>query len=175
MEVLGPLQHVSFLCLPGNCLESKVETASGGVAGAGLLSGEGTKSGQLALAVYCQLEADVDDALAAQAIKCLAHLSKEMLQVDRAAGLIPTALPSVNEDGAVNNSKQLSNGHAAGIHENASNQLQDQHEDGAAAADSEAESEGQDEQEQQELGLSGAPGLTLQGLVRRMAKMAGDR
>ncbi|KAL0018407.1 hypothetical protein WJX79_009395 [Trebouxia sp. C0005] len=48
--------------------------------GTGLLSGEGTKPGQLALALYCQLEADVDDTLAAQAIKCLVHLSNEMLQ-----------------------------------------------------------------------------------------------
>jgi len=156
-------------------VESKHKATSGGVAGAGLLSGEGTKPGQLALAVYCQLEADVDDTLAAQAIKCLVHLSKEMLQVDRAAGLIPTALASVKGDGTVNNSKQLSNGHAAGLNENVSNQSEDHDEDGAAAADSEAESKGQDEQEQQELGLAGAPGLTLQGLVRRMAKMAGDR
>ncbi len=122
--------------------------------------------------MYCQLEADVDDTLAAQAIKCLVHLSKEMLQIDRAAGLIPTALANVNGDGTVNDSKQLSNGHAAGLNDNMSNQSEDQDGDGAAAADSEAESEGQDEPE---LGLAGAPGLTLQGLVRRMAKMAGDR
>ncbi|KAL0035339.1 hypothetical protein WJX77_001780 [Trebouxia sp. C0004] len=143
--------------------------------GAGLLSGEGTKPGQLALAVYCQLEADVDDTLAAQAIKCLVHLSKEMLQVDMAAGLTPTALASVNGECVVNDSNQLSNGHAAGLNENVSNQSEHRDEDGTAAADSEAESKGQDEQEQQELGLAGAPGLTLQGLVRRMAKMAGDR
>ncbi len=123
--------------------------------------------------MYCQLEADVDDTLAAQAVKCLVHLSKEMLQVDRAAGLIPIA--SVNGDCTVDNSKQLSNGHAAGLNENVSNRSEDYDEDGTAAADSEAESEGQDEQEQQQLGLAGAPGLTLQGLVRRMAKMAGDR
>ncbi len=171
MEFSGPLQRVSSFCLA----ETKVETASGAVLGAGLLSGEGTKPGQLALAVYCQLEADVDDTLAAQAIKCLVHLSKEMLQVDRAAGLIPTALASVNGNATVNESKQLSNGHAAGPNEVSSNQSEDRGEDGTAAADSEAESEGQDEQEQQELGLAGAPGLTLQGLVRRMAKMAGDR
>ncbi|KAL0044331.1 hypothetical protein WJX82_000142 [Trebouxia sp. C0006] len=61
----------------GRLVELLLSTAK---LGAGLLSGEGTKPGQLALAVYCQLEADVDDALAAQAIKCLAHLSKEMLQ-----------------------------------------------------------------------------------------------
>lgn len=156
-------------------LKTKCKAASGGVAGAELLSGEGTKPGQLALAVYCQLEADVDDTLAAQAIKCLVHLSKEMLQVDRAAGLIPTALASVNGEGIVSDSKQLSNGHAAGLNGNVSNQSEAHDEDGAAAADSEAENEGQDEQEQQELGLAGAPGLTLQGLVRRMAKMAGDR
>ena len=115
----------------------------------------------------------MDDTLAAQAIKCLVHLSNEMLQVDRAAGLIPTALTSANGDGTVNDSKQLSNGHAAGRNEYVSNQSEDRDEDETAAADSEAESEGQDEQEH--LRLAGAPGLTLQGLVRRMAKMAGDR
>lgn len=144
------------------------------VAGAGLLSGEGTKPGQLALAVYCQLEDDVDDMLAAQAVKCLVHLSKEMLEADRATGLlqtplherlVPAPLPGERKQG-VSDGQVV---HESGVLATA------QEQDGTEAADSDAESDGEEEQDRQELGLDGAPGLTLQGLVRRMAKMAGDR
>ncbi len=138
-----------------------------------MLSGEGTKPGQLALAVYCQLEADVDDGLAAQTIKCLVHLSKEMLEADRAAGLIPTALESSlhGEPPAASDQRHGSN---KNLHTDTAQLATDAGgQNGTEAADSEAESE--DEQDRQELGLAGVPGLTLQGLVRRMAKMAGDR
>lgn len=64
---------------------------SAAFAGSGMLLSEGSKPGQLALAVYCQLEADIDDVLAAQAVKCLVHLSKAMLEADRSAGLAPVA------------------------------------------------------------------------------------
>ena len=111
--------------------------------------------------MYCQLEADVDDSLAAQAVKCLVHLSKEMLQADRAAGLVPTALDTASGDAVL----QDRLGNASGAHD----------QNTADTADSEAESEGPDEPDRQHLGLAGTPGLTLQGLVRRMAKMAGDR
>ena len=140
---------------------SRFTSPPGAVAGAGLLSDEGTQPGQLALSVYCQLEADVDDSLAAQAVKCLVHLSKEMLQADRAAGLVPTALDTASGDAVL----QDRLGNASGAHD----------QNTADTADSEAESEGPDEPDRQHLGLAGTPGLTLQGLVRRMAKMAGDR
>lgn len=142
-------------------MTSRFTTLSDAVAGAGVLGDEGTKPGQLALSVYCQLEADVDDSLAAQAVKCLVHLSKEMLQADRAAGLVPAALDTASRDAGL----QERSGDASGAHD----------QNTADAADSEAESEGPDEPDRQQLGLAGAPGLTLQGLVRRMAKMAGDR
>ena len=136
------------------------------VAEAGLLAGEGTRPGQLALAVYCQLEADVDDTLAAQAVKCLVHLSKEMLEADRAAGLREPALhqgqdPAARLETAAGDSDAV----LASTHEHGQN--------GAQEVDSEADSE--EEQDRQQLGFSEAPGLTLPGLVRRMAKMAGDR
>ena len=136
--------------------------------GAGLLAGEGTRPGQLALAVYCQLEADVDDTLAAQAVKCLVHLSKEMLEADRAEGLRKSVLHEGLDPAARPEGKAADDGHnavAASTHE----------QDGAHAADSEAESDHEEEQGRPELGQDGAPGLTLPGLVRRMAKMAGDR
>lgn len=145
------------------------------VIGAGLLSAEGTRPGQLALAVYCQLEADVDDTLAAQAVKCLIHLSKDMLEADKAAGLWEPAHQGL----AASEKHALSDAHLA--HENLADTDQDavpalrQGQNGAQAADSEAESDGEEEHDRQQLGLAGAPGLTLQGLVRRMAKMAGDR
>lgn len=135
------------------------------------MSGEGTRPGQLALAVYCQLEADVDDTLAAQAVKCLVHLSKEMLEADRTAGLlqttsspglVPAALQELEADLVPNSSMD------------ATAEL-DLGQNGAQPADSEAESEGEEEEDRQQLGLDGTPGLSLQGLVRRMAKMAGDR
>lgn len=155
------------------------------VTGGGLLLSEGTRPGQLALAVYCQLEADVDDTLAAQAVKCLVHLSKDMMEADKTAGLLE---PIQQEGLAVAASSGPGKGPAADAHLadahfahegdlSASRQVPASREDqnGAQAADSEAESEGGEEQDRQQLGLDGAPGLTLQGLVRRMAKMAGDR
>ena len=143
------------------------------VAGAGLLSAEGTSPGQLALAVYCQLEADVDDMLAAQAVKCLVHLSKEMLAVDRASGLLHTD-PLLQLDATVPKTAHadvVSNGHP----KSGSAESEPTHAvEPAEAADSEAESDIEEELGKLQ-GLRGAPGLTLQGLVRRMAKMAGDR
>ena len=124
--------------------------------------------------MYCQLEADVDDVLAAQTVKCLVHLSKEMLEADRAAGLVPKAMgmanggPAVPSEDAASIGTSLTGDLDKAIAELASDA---RHQNGADAADSDAESE---EDEQQML-LAGAPGLTLQGLVRRMAKMAGDR
>ena len=138
------------------------------VTGAGLLAGEGTRPGQLALAVYCQLEADVDDTLAAQAVKCLVHLSKEMLEADRAEGLQDVGLHAGLDLASRPEVNAAAGGHDAVA---ASNQEQN----GAQAADSEAESDHEEEQDRPELGRDGAPGLTLPGLVRRMAKMAGDR
>ena len=135
-----------------------------------MLAGEGTKPGQLALAVYCQLEADVDDALAAQAVKCLVHLSKDMLEVDREVGLLLTALQPGQRATAVHIDD--TNGHPN--HGSPAEEL-DYGQNGAQAADSEGESGSEEEQQVEKLGHSGAPGLTLQGLVRRMTKMAGDR
>ena len=138
------------------------------VTGAGLLGGEGTRPGQLALAVYCQLEADVDDMLAAQAVKCLVHLSKEMLEADRAEGLQEMAL----HQGLDAASRPEANA-AAGQHDSVA--VSSHQQNGAHAADSETESDHEGERDRQELGQDGAPGLTLPGLVRRMSKMAGDR
>lgn len=138
------------------------------VTGAGLLGGEGTRPGQLALAVYCQLEADVDDMLAAQAVKCLVHLSKEMLEADRAEDLQNTALHQ-----RLDSASRPDANPAAGRHDAVAVSTHEQN--GAQAADSEAESGHDEGQDKQELGRDGAPGLTLPGLVRRMSKMAGDR
>lgn len=135
------------------------------VAGAGLLAGEGTRPGQLALAVYCQLEADVDDTLAAQAVKCLVHLSKEMLETDRAAGPQEPALHQELDPASRLEGEAAASGLSVSTREHVQN--------GGQEVDLEADSE--EEQGRQELGFSGAPGLTLPGLVRRMAKMAGDR
>ena len=144
-----------------------VESPASFYAGSGLLSHEGTKPGQLALAVYCQLEADVDDVLAAQAVKCLVHLSKEMLQADRAAGLAPAAATS-NSPGAA--SEQA----AVMQHHNGSNALEEAELITAARQSDVAGSESDEEDGQQD-DRAGAAGLTLQGLIRRMVKFAGDR
>ena len=143
------------------------------VTGAGLLSAEGTRPGQLALAVYCQLEADVDDTLAAQAVKCLVHLSKDMMEADKAAGLLEPAHQELTASGKL----AVSDAHLARekLADPDARPASRQGQNGAQAADSEGESDGEEEQDRQELELDGAPGLTLQGLVRRMAKMAGDR
>ena len=142
--------------------------SNGFVTGAGLLAGEGTKPGQLALAVYCQLEADVDDTLAAQAVKCLLHLSKEMLQADKTQAVQKTRLHE-GQDPALRPEGKAA---AAGRHAVAASTHE---QNDAHAADSEAESDHEGGQDKLQLGQDGAPGLTLPGLVRRMAKMAGDR
>ena len=121
----------------------------------------------MALAVYCQLEADVDDVLAAQAVKCLVHLSKEMLQADRAAGLAQAA-PAANGPSATPQNLKgppQQNDHTA---------PQDAEVDPAREQTDAIGSES-DEEEGQQDGMTGAAGLTLQGLVRRMVKLAGDR
>ena len=144
------------------------------VVGAGLLSGEGTRPGQLALAVYCQLEGDIDDTLAAQAVKCLVHLSQAMLAVHKKSGLLHTdpipqldaAAPKAAHSDAVSNG-HLRPGSVLSVSARST-------EGNAEAADSEADSDVEEEVGRQQE-LDGAPRLTLQGLVKRMAKMAGDR
>ena len=149
--------------------------------GAGMMLSEGTKPGQLALAVYCQLEADIDDALAAQAVKCLVHLSKDMLAADRTAGLIPTTPAADAEQISASHDQHCVQNHDSGQHQfqsqaNGNAQLASAGEQGSAeAADSEDEEKEAGEPDGHQAGLAGAPSLTLQGLVRRMTKMAGDR
>lgn len=137
----------------------------------GLLTHEGTKPGQLAFAVYCQLEADVDDLLAAQAVKCLVHLSTEMLQADRAAGHAPAA-PSSHSPNISSQSSAASQQAEAtqGRRSTSSSHAAVAAAEGEVAAGSES-----DEEEVRQDGMTGAAGLTLQGLVRRMVKLAGDR
>lgn len=112
----------------------------------------------------------MDDTLAAQAVKCLVHLSKEMLEADRAAGLREPGLHQ-----GLDPASRLEA--AAGGHDAVLASTHEHQQNGSREVDSEADSEANSEEEQdrQQLGFSGAPGLTLPGLVRRMAKMAGDR
>lgn len=142
--------------------------------GGGLLSHEGTKPGQLALAIYCQLEADIDDVLAAQVVKCLVHLSTHMLQADRAAGLAPAATSS-NSPGRTPDSLSTDPLQAAAML--SENGLGSQHSEGhdIVRDHSTGAGSGSDEEEDPQDGMAGAAGLTLQGLVRRMVKLAGDR
>ena len=153
----------------------------GCAAGAGMMLSEGTKPGQLALAVYCQLEADIDDALAAQAVKCLVHLSKDMLAADRTAGLVSTTLAADAEQISASNEQHHvqnldSHQHRLQHQANGNAQLASAEKQASAeGADSEDQEEEADEPNGHQAGLAGAPSLTLQGLVRRMTKMAGDR
>ena len=109
----------------------------------------------------------MDDVLAAQAVKCLVHLSKEMLQADRAAGLAPSAATS-NSPGAASEPAAVMQ------HQNGSNAPEEAEQDTAARQSDVAGSESDEEDGQQD-DLAGAAGLTLQGLIRRMVKFAGDR
>ncbi|KAK9818396.1 hypothetical protein WJX72_012002 [[Myrmecia] bisecta] len=159
----------------------------------GLLSQQEGAAGRLAFLFYRQLESEAaDEALMSQAVKCLVFLAADMYAYDSQRGAVPEAvvvppdsnglhaelllpdgtLPLANGNGAAHSpAASAGAGEALDEGQHPDQDLdRDQDQDQAAAGeaeDDEAVDDGEGEQ--------GDGGLSLHGLVRRVAKLADDR
>ncbi|EFN57812.1 hypothetical protein CHLNCDRAFT_51116 [Chlorella variabilis] len=158
-------------------------------------------AGTLALSFFRQLDSEAaDEALAGQAVKCLVFLATHMYEDDEAAGRVPPPLKlagpaaagaahageaagagAAGGAAAVGSSGEEEEEGAGGEEEEAEEDQDDCTEAAAAAADG----SGSDGEDGEGAGAAGGEaaaaeeaaggGLSLQGLVRRMARLADDK
>lgn len=161
----------------------------------------GPRAGTLALSFFRQLDSEAaDEALAGQAVKCLVFLATHMYEDDEAAGRVPPPLKlagpaaagaahageaagagAAGGAAAVGSSGEEEEEGAGGEEEEAEEDQDDCTEAAAAAADG----SGSDGEDGEGAGAAGGEaaaaeeaaggGLSLQGLVRRMARLADDK
>ena len=165
-----PLAECAFLLSPVTKMVDKLPCWC---TGAALLGDEAGAPGRLAFLCYAQLEAEeADEALLGQATKNLVFLAPLLYAADLAAGRVPDVAQQGSAAGVPFDSatdtraqrKSVASGKA--LQQGAQGDAQD----GPRLDIGEAEDEGPDDGEQE-----GTPMLTMHGLIRRMARLAGDR
>lgn len=127
--------------------------ADSGVGPAMLTSGrDATAPGALALGFLRQMDSpSADEALAAQAVKCLVFLTEPMYQADAASGRVPGSSWSCAQNGKKGA-------------------------DDSAVVGDEANADEEEERAEDDAAAEAAAGcLSLQGLVRRMVRLADDK
>jgi U3 small nucleolar RNA-associated protein 20 len=172
--------------------------ASPAVGGPWLAAGGAGAAGALALSFFRQLDSEAaDEALAGQAVKCLVFLCTAMADDDAAAGRLPPPLRLPNGGAAQNGSTAEGDSQAGGgdEQEDSEEEEEEQEEDEkageeerrqddgqAAAATQQDGSEEEEEEEEEEAAAeasaaeeAAAGSLSLQGLVRRMVRLADDK